>query len=136
LPPFGIEDGVERLMNNADQVNGEAQRIPLEIIISGAAQVVFEPVKLGDDAIALRRRRALGRRLIRALVDRQVDEVPVIGLRPKVALVVCPAPDRCERMILAEQSRDLRGRLRRQPVLCDFGNDGMSFRSPGQDARA
>ena len=123
--------GVQRLMDVADQMHGELERLDLPVA-TGAAQLLLYAAESGDDAVAFFGvRLAVARRVVGLNVERDVDEMPSGRRGVGVAVVVGPARDRGERTALEQPVHQLRGRLR-QPLLGDLGDDRVPFLAPRQ----
>src|SRR5581483_10994495 len=91
-------DRMQRLVNVANEVDGELQRLDL-LVLRGAEQVLPHPLEFGDDAVAAPLvLLAVAIAAEPGDVDRYVDEMPVVGLWPRVADAVGPACHRGQRM--------------------------------------
>jgi hypothetical protein len=86
-----IVDRVKRLMQVADEVHEELQRLPpLVVALRVIAQHLLGPGELGDDAIAFLGRGAVAGGIVIGRAVRNVDEVPVGRLGPFRADFVGP----------------------------------------------
>src|SRR5499427_4812404 len=80
-----LRDRVQGLMNVADEMHRQLQRFLLAPRVRSATKVMFQAIQFRNDTVALIARLALAGRIVTRLVDRNVYEVPLLGVRTLLA---------------------------------------------------
>ena len=90
IAPAIIADRMQRLMNVADQMDGEFQSVLLLLALL-AANVIPQPFQFGDDAIARGLTGALPVAVETVLRNGNVHEMPIFATGILIAVSVRPA---------------------------------------------